>query len=172
MRKTNNNGLTLMELIVVVAIMAVLVGTTVIGIGILSSGDAEKASKNIRSVLNEVRTDTLSIQADWSAKIHNDDGTYTIAVYRDGEEYDTIDLGYRIDIFYGDGREAIEDGDELTISYRQSSGAVKKITISKKGAEAQDIAEDTSEFKITVSNSGSDFVLTLWKETGKITSGD
>lgn len=172
MRRVNNNGLTLMELIVVIAIMAVLVASTVAGIGLLSSGDAKKASKNIRSVLSEVRTETLSIQADWEAKLYNDDGTYKISIYRDDEEYETADLGYRIEIFYGDAKEAIDDGDALIISFRQSSGAVKEISIIKNGLEETPIELENSEFKITVSKSGSDYVLTLWKDTGKVTADD
>lgn len=168
MKRIDNRGLTLIELIVVIAVMAVLIGSAVVGVSLLSSGAAQKASKSIRSVLSEVRTNTLSIAAEWEAHIENDDGTYKLSVYRDGEEYDTTDLGSRIDISYGNTETEIADGEELVIAFKKSSGAVKALAL--KQGEALTAIEDSPEFYITVSKADTDYRLTLWRDTGKVTA--
>ena len=59
-RHLNNKGFSLIELIVVLAVMAVAITGAVIGISVLGKGDAGKASKNIYSALSSLRTNTLS----------------------------------------------------------------------------------------------------------------
>lgn len=170
MKRINDKGITLMELIVTIAILAVVLGSVVLGVGILASGDAQKAAKTIRSTLNEVRTDTLSIQAEWQAKISNEGGKYKISVYRDGEETDCVELGSRIDISYGDGSVLIESGEELVINFKQSTGSVKGISAGSTGALSE--LQKVKEFEIAVSNSNDNYRLVLWWDTGKVTAGE
>lgn len=56
----DNRGFSLIELIVVMAIIALLIGGTAIGIRILSYTDTEKITKTVDQSLHKLRIDTMS----------------------------------------------------------------------------------------------------------------
>lgn len=172
--KSNSKGFTLIELIVIIALMMILVGGAIVGISIISSGNAKKASQTIRSTLNEVRTSTLSIQAEWQAKIYNEDGTYKISVYRDGEESSNATLGTRITITFKDSKGSeieLKDNEELVITYKTSSGMLKSIEYGEKDEVDESIkTEDSTNCKIVSSSNRGDYVIYLWYDTGKTTT--
>lgn len=164
-----NSGMTLVELLVALAIIAIMVSVSVIGIGILSSGDSKKASGALRNALSEVRTNTLSIEASWEAVIRNNDGKYEAVIFKDGSEDEVYELGTRIDVTFIDSKTAVEntlnEGDELEISFSKSSGSVSKIKY--KGSE---FAMDGSSLTFLVnSSSKGEYEVVLWYATGKAT---
>ncbi len=59
-KKTDNRGLSLVELIVVIAIMVVLVAGGGIGIVFLTGAEAKQASKKFDAELNDVKTGNLA----------------------------------------------------------------------------------------------------------------
>lgn len=164
-----NSGMTLVELLVAIAIIAVMTTATVIGIGILTSGDSKKASGNLRNVLNEVRTSTLSIEASWETVIRNTDGEYEAVILKDGEETEVYELGSRIDITFFDsktgGENVIEEGKELKITFNKSSGSVHKITYG--GTEF--VAEGSNLTFLVNSTTKGEYEVVLWYATGKVT---
>ena len=166
-----NNGMTLVELLVAVAIIAIVTAVGVIGIGILSSGDSKKASGALRNALSEVRTSTLSIEADWEAIIRNKDGKFEVAILKDGSEEDLYELGTRIDITFLDSKASIEytlnDGEELRIAFNKSSGSVSRITYRESEFPRED---ESSSLKFLVnSSSKGEYEVVLWYATGKVT---
>lgn len=59
-KKTDNRGLSLVELIVVMAIMMVLLGGGVVGLVLLTGAEAKQAAKKFDSELNDVKTGNLA----------------------------------------------------------------------------------------------------------------
>lgn len=57
--KKSNRGVSLVELVVVIAIMTVLVGAVSIGIGMVSTKPATQCASNIQICLNRCRTHTM-----------------------------------------------------------------------------------------------------------------
>lgn len=164
-----NNGMTLVELLVALAIIAIVTAVSVIGIGILSSGDSKKASGALRNALSEVRTSTLSIEASWEAVIRNNDGKYEVAIFKDGSETDVYELGKRIDITFFDSKTATEytlnDGDELLVVFNKSSGSVSKISY-----QGNEFAMEGSSLTFLVNSSTKgEYEVVLWYATGKVT---
>ncbi len=163
-----NSGITLIELLVVIAILGVVMALSTIGIGLLRSGDSKKASRTMQDILNEVRTDTLSIEADWKAKLQKVDGRYQIAIYRDGTETELKELGSRIDITYDD--KDIAEGYEVTVAFNKSSGTVKEITYGPIGSEGISVKNEFNSsmvFSVNSSRKG-DYTVTLYYDTGKV----
>lgn len=130
-RQLNNKGFSLIELIVVVAIMALLVGVAVLGIYTMISGDTKRASKTVSGEISSLRSSTLAIMGQWQYEIVNDGGTYKIYTYKDGVQQDYTNLGSRIKISYKASESAseaeIKKGDKLIISFAQGSGKVEDI---------------------------------------------
>ena len=58
--KLNNQGFSLLELLIVIAIIAVFSVTTIFGISAISKGNAKKMNKYLYSSLSELKTSTLS----------------------------------------------------------------------------------------------------------------
>jgi len=58
--KNNNKGFSLIELIVVIAIMTVTIGAVVISVSLISGSDAKEASRKFNSQIDEVRTGSMS----------------------------------------------------------------------------------------------------------------
>lgn len=165
-----NTGMTLVELLVALAILAIMTTVAVIGIGILSSGDSKKASGALRNALSEVRTSTLSIEASWEAVVRNNDGKYEVAILKDGSETDVYELGKRIDITFFDNKASVEnslsDGDELVIAFNKSSGSVSRITY--QGSEFAIEGSSGLTFLVNSSSKG-EYEVVLYYATGKVT---
>lgn len=58
--EANNKGFTLVELIVVIAIMVVVAGMSTLSVSILTGSDAKQACEKISAQLNEVKTGSMS----------------------------------------------------------------------------------------------------------------
>ncbi len=156
--KLNNSGYTLIELMVVIAIITVLVGAMGTSLSILTSRDAYKASKKINDALTETRTLAMSREGTWWVEFHvpNDansdddrmiyiknkykesDGTEKIENYKNYK--DGIKLGNSINIknngaFISDGTKIEFDMSKGNVSYTDldddSSGVYSLEVISR-----------------------------------------
>lgn len=167
----NSYGFSLVELIVVIAIMAVMVGGAILSVNILASGDAKKASKTVDSMLSETRTSTLSKQGDWNLRISNIDGSMTVEIMNGANVQSTKRLGSRIQLSYEDGSGkaiVLTKGDAFTIKYALASGRFERIE-NGTGSLMQE-GSAYGQLIMKGSNSDTEYVLKLWYETGRITS--
>lgn len=62
--KLNNKGLSLIELIIVIAIMSVMLGAAGFTMSMLSGAEAKRAAQNFYAQLNDVKTTTMSMAAE------------------------------------------------------------------------------------------------------------
>ena len=179
--KLNSAGFTMIELIIVIAIMAVMVGGSVIGFNLLSQGDSKAASKNISSQLAELRTDTLSMDGDWTAEIYKNGNTYKLDIKKEinnvVELVSSTSIGSRIVITYNDLKTdstEIKDNVKIVIQFNKGDGRtllVNKFPSSNIGGDPLIGSTSRSgDFIITQKSSTTSNTLTLWYLTGKVTS--
>lgn len=132
--KKDNRGFSLVELIIVLAIMAVLTGATFIGIGMISGKPAEECASKIYSHILANRTTAMG---KFSASVSFYTGTDGIYVVEEvnGVNGTPIKIGdkgvavsYRVT---GDGdnawRTLLGDTAPLIISYNRSTGAFRDL---------------------------------------------
>ena len=191
--KRDNRGLSLVELIVVIAIMAIMIGVGILSISLLFGTQARGCAQKVSSMLNETKTGCLS----------RFEETMTIA-YRtknqDGEKAYTADGYYAINRIYtlnssavsvavggvgsaeiralGSGKVVImvylSDGSSfelgtdkyVTISYNRSTGAFDPVIVGNASGETQ---TDDYIDKITFSSGARTYTITMVQATGKHT---
>lgn len=194
-QKVNNNaGFTLVELIIVIAVMAVTAGISIIGFGLLASGDSKKAVKNVSSQLTELRNNTLSIAGTWRGELYMKDGTYYIDIinYKGTKDPTTgakvysdivmssAAIGNRINVLYeyydaADSlqTEDIDDNSKLTFTFEQGSGkvlAVKVTDISSGSVTTLSGSGAKGNIKVVNKSGSKTNLLTLWYLSGKVTA--
>ena len=130
-QKLNNKGFSLVELIVVIAIMGVVSVGGIVSYGLLYSANAKEASAKLNSALNKTRIEAMS-KVSASIEIYeNDADSKYYATIKVGEnEQDPIYIGSsRVVISYEDTNTTttIEDDDTLVISFDRETGAFKPI---------------------------------------------
>lgn len=117
--KLNNQGASLIEFIIVVAIMAVVIGGVVTGISLFTNTYAKQAARGIEDFISNGRTKATSIAADeWNVEISYNEGsgdfTYTLnrvtfnqkadgTLERDAEVIEQEMYGGELEIFFMNG---------------------------------------------------------------------
>ncbi len=84
----NNNGLSLMEIIVVVSIMSILIGVSTLGYSMVSTKSATECAQKMDISLNRARVNTMGKQKGFIAFYSDSDG-YVYVV----EKYDSDYIG-------------------------------------------------------------------------------
>ncbi len=127
-KKLNNKGFSLIELLVAIALMGILVGLAAYSITVMRAGDTKRASKTMSGEIAAMRSNTLAVAADWQYEIVNDDGTYKLYTYKNGEVHDYTNLGARLKLYYiskeGGAETEIAKDTKLIIKFVQGSGKV------------------------------------------------
>ena len=176
MKKQNNKGFSLIEIIVVLAIMGIAVAGSISLYSSLSKAKVKSATNHIDSQLSLTRTNTLSKKGYWMFKLCVEDNNYCAVVCRseDGsgawEEYKKVSLGSvdSLDITYT--KLKVDDAGNITkipnvavksfeakIIYDSSSGACLKSS-----GEADYYVGD-----ITITDGSIDRVISITRATGK-----
>lgn len=135
----NNQGFTLVELIVVIAIMSIIAGVSSNVMSSVSNQELKDFVNSYDAMLSECKVETLSGMPSPSLKIVVEDGEYRAVLYKNGTEVKKQYLGedYLTCKFYtADGT---EKSGSLSISYDRSTGAittsiedVTKVSVSNK----------------------------------------
>ena len=156
----DNRGVTLMELIMVVAIIGVLIGIIVAGVN-LGKSKVGSATNLIDTSLSQARNYTMTRTVDYDFRLYVEDGSYLV---RDGGQDAEKAVEAKIPIYYKTYSGGHESGwiqvagSGITIQFSSSSGAMKK----------QPGSGETYISKLCIGNpSGSYKVITLIFETGK-----
>lgn len=173
----SNKGFSLIELIVVIAVMVVVTGFIVYGVSVLSSGDANKASKTIYNQLTSTQRSTLSMSGKWSLEIINNSGTNTLNIYRDdgtGNQLQTSEkLGSRIELSYNTkndeaSAQQLGNGDRLIVTFERSTGKILDVT--KNGSSIYDSGKTDLYIMAKGRGSSSNYTVKVIYATGKIIS--
>lgn len=65
MRKRQNSGMSLVEMLIVIALMAVIIGIAGYGLGLVSNKPVDECAKKIETVLNRNRTNSMGKKEAW-----------------------------------------------------------------------------------------------------------
>ena len=160
-----NKGFTLVELLVVIAIMAIVIGGSAIGVSVISRGNVKKAGNFVYTEINNLRSQTLTVNADWKLDIVKD---------TDGTCSKTIGKGYNITISdYANSSDktdyAVDSDKKATVTYTRSSGRVGSFVVNA-GASRSDKLDVNNNLKavITISRGSHSYDVTVWYSTGKL----
>lgn len=162
--KRNNRGFSLVELIVVVAILGVCVGIVAASISAISSSQARKCAASIDAALSRCRVSAMSRAGEVYLTLSVDgDGVVTVAQYeKNGDAVTEISSdavgSSRCGVSYqvkGAADAAALDASGLTLSFDRDTGAFD-FTGNAKGVLTS----------ITVSGGGRSYVITLDALTG------
>lgn len=174
-RQLNNRGASVIELLIIMAIIAVLLSGSIIAFSILDTSNIKQASRTTKSYIEKTRSSTMSVVADeWSFTLTREGVDYKAIVnktYKNDEGASVTDkveeklLGTRIAaaLVSGASETAINENDVLKITFEPASGSVKKVTLN--GTEYNP-AENMISIKFTSGN-GVNYVK-LYFVSGKV----
>lgn len=159
-----NKGMSLIEILIVVAILGILTGGASVGISLAYSRDAEKCAKTINTALENARMMAMSQQGNFVLELDMDNNKLTITQLikeQDGSETRTVvyeeDLQKRVNIYLS-SEESEASATTVTVQFDKSTGKVSSMS----GGTAEGILKITSE-----NNSGKIATVVLIKGTGK-----
>ncbi len=158
-----NQGYSLVELIVVIAIMAVLTGTVTISVSAVGGFKAKECTKNIQSYINKTRVSTMGKN---SVVLHLYKGADD-AFYAQTITNGTADAAQQI------GKKTVTvkytDGDDLTsMSELDTTGVYIEFDRSSGAMKLPASGPSIYVHKITVSQGSKNYVITIYRETGKV----
>ena len=160
--KLNNRGITLVELIVVIAITAILAGGGITLMGLVPRMQVNGCAQDFAGTMNKVKTNTMSFQEVKVELYQNETGVY-MQTYKGGVAEELVQIGEKgVCVKAVIGGSAVElNGMKLELSYDRSSGAFSDVQVVG-GVRG----ECTS---ITFYRGTTERTATLTKLTGKIT---
>lgn len=158
-----NKGMSLIEILIVVAILGILTGGASLGVSLAYSRDAEKCAKTINAALENARMMAMSQQGNFVLELDMDNNELTITqvITQDGAEQRTVvyeeDLQKRVDIYLSSMEEEASMS-TVTVQFDKSTGKVSSMS----GGTEEGILKITSR-----NNSGKVATVVLIKGTGK-----
>ena len=170
-KSLNNQGFSLIELIIAILIMAIVAGAAIITVSSVSSTETKAAATKISDVMKQARTDTLALENHPDAagrssifvKIYSKESV----VYADvclREESGTITTrfsrkigkGIKLGFLEGATQKASVGSDEVYIYFKKSTGGIAKIEV--KTATENKFEDGINTIK--VANASTDSVFT------------
>ena len=136
----DNGGFTLVELIIVIAIISILSVSTILGASILGYGNAKSTTGRIKSLLDNVRIENMTKKEPYYIVINQVDKNYylTIQTIREGIRVDTVteklDLRKgKISFINTDGSTYVISSvpdvnvrDKLEVTFKKDTGGISK----------------------------------------------
>ena len=184
--KRDNRGLSLVELITVIAILSVFIGMGILSVSLLIGTQAKGCAENVSSMLNETKTGclsrfdetmTLGYYANGAEDAVKSDGYYTenkvYSINKDAASIEISGSEFRkmgnknvvIKVYLSSNpSHGIELGtaNKFSISFDRSTGAFEPVIWN--GTQLTDYIE-----KITFSSGTRTYTISMVKETGKHT---
>lgn len=163
--KKDNRGISLVEMIIVIAILAVVSGGVAIGIGSALSKPAEECTKKITDSLKNARVSTMGKNTVKLYLYSDTDGIYLkeeVLVTDGTATSKTIRIGQRgVEVSYqvtGDSSYTSlgGEGNPLTLSYKRTTGGFNEVSSGK-----------YCEY-IKVKKGNREYTLQLYSLTGKV----
>lgn len=185
MKENTNKGFTLLEVVVVLAIMVIVLGLSATGFSMLNKTRTKSAAKTIESKMDQLRHSSMSRDGEWWSEIEYKDSKYYITVKHNetietkvgdvvtvnvNEINDTYEeLGLGMTLYFKDGEGAEKDITQsgLIIKFDRKSGAITSIT-DKAGTDLR--AADSKVGHIIVRDNGGEkeYKVVLYYKTGQI----
>ena len=182
-KQLDNKGFSLLELLIVMAIIVVVSVATTVSLSVISKGNAKKVNKNLYSTLSSLKTTTMSKTGDWYMEVKKSGNQYEINTYRVTEVKDadgkvtgtetTLEESYkcsssRISIAYKTNLKS-DDNNSIKISFSRSDGSCNKVE-SSDGTNLLDSTKYGNKGTFVISVSKNIYESTLWYKTGRVTT--
>lgn len=173
MGKRDNRGMTLVEIIIVLALMTVIAGLTGYGLSLVSNKPIQECTKKVEIALNRNRTNSMGKKEAW-VEFYIKDGRVTVLEHtlsgRTGatplETETTIgDRDVNMRLTYSDGSVVPLDGTHRRIAFARDSGAL----VGDDVANPDRVCVKIEIFKGTYSSTGYKQTINLVPLTGKVT---
>lgn len=172
-KKLNNRGFSLLELIVVIAVMIVLVGAVIVSSSILDGSYVKEAESSIKDYLAIARTKSMSVAAkEWFMTITKDGDGYAVRVCKTtedgGTEVTTVveekEFNKRVKVTFGDKvtMNAVDAGSDLRIYFKPSTGGVDKVYLG-----ATEISKSGGIGYLSLGRGTYEITMKLFYNTGK-----
>lgn len=190
--KLNNKGFSLLELLIVIAIMVVVSVSTMVGISVISKGNAKKVNKNLYSSLSYLKTTSMSKTGDWHMEIKKENGQYLIETYKtttskdaEGNEITNTALvdsykcsASKISITYNprqkdsaSGVSSVNIADtSMIVKFSKSDGSCSELKAGEEVLTDSGKYGNNGEFVVKVKGSKKEYKTTLWYKTGRVTT--
>lgn len=190
-KQLDNKGFSLLELLIVMAIIVVVSVATTVSLSVISKGNAKKVNKNLYSTLSSLKTTTMSKTGDWYMEVKKSGNQYEINTYSVTEVKDadgkvtgtetTLEESYkcsssRISIAYKTNLKSddtdtikIDDNNSIKISFSRSDGSCNKVE-SSDGTNLLDSTKYGNKGTFVISVSKNIYESTLWYKTGRVTT--
>lgn len=180
-KKLNNEGFSLLELIVVIAIMLVLVALVFGTTSMLNSSYVNKTYRGIEDAMNHTRSKAMSVLAkEWNMVIYvNSDADFqcdVVKVTDETKEDGTVvtqkevvrtfkmseDKKIDIELENGDGVYKVDKSNKLYMTYDATTGKIKDITV---GGATLDLSGGIG--KLNIDCGGYTSTMKIYYNTGK-----
>ncbi len=155
----NNRGYSLIELIVVIAILMIVAGGTILGVGVLSGKPADQCASSLNMAFSSHRVSAKGKAYDASktyliVKKESDDCIYTEESI-DGNKTTLKICSKGVDLSYVQGgvTKTLSPGNSIKFTFDRATGAFK-------------VGDDIS--LITIKKASREYNLTLYNLTGKV----
>ena len=120
----DNHGITLVEALIVVAILSIAVGMAGVGVSLLYSRDSERGAKTINTMLEKCRMSSLSREGDFSFELDTENAECVIFPDSDAE-----DLPARVTYsLESEGGYDFSGNKVIEIEFDKSTGKVSGLT--------------------------------------------
>ncbi len=163
MERNNNKGFSMVELIVTIAIMAILTGSFVSAAGYLKYANAKAGAKKVNTQLSELRIDSMSKMQTPYMYLYNISGnTYMKVVTGNNANAATISNGILDKNTTKVGNTQIKVSCDGTVI---SAGNQVQISMNKSTGAFQPSAPD--EIKVESLDGSKSYTITLIKSTGR-----
>lgn len=178
-RKLNNKGFSLVELIVVIAIMAIVTGVAMATVSMLDSSYVEDAERGIKDYISLGRTKSMSVAAkEWYIAVGKEDKDYYVYLYKVTEEnsqnltslIDKKKLGAKVSISYGNDKDNqfLIGQTKLQMYFNPQTGKIAKVILDYDGNGTNDIPENNTGIGyIGIVRNDYDIDLKVFFNTGK-----
>lgn len=167
MKKNRQKGFSMIEMIIVIAIMGIFTALATIGFGYLKSGNVKAAAKNIDSNLTKLKLDTMS----------KDKKPY-MCIYKVGSDtYMLCTTDTTITPNASNGQKIGNGNVEIVANGEKLSGSKKIYVAFKKGSGAfteefddrkkQTVVKNPDSTIVVKSQKGTSYVIHMIRDTGK-----
>lgn len=168
--RQENSGMSLVELLIIIAIMSITVGLSSLGLSLVFSRDAEKCANSIDSALETTRMSTMSQKGTFTLEIDtvNNRMSLTSSSAPGTELLSNSDAEFQsrvsVSLESTGGSVDISSKDKLSVTFDKSTGRVAKIYTD--GDVSQNV--DGTVIRIRCENSnGKKATVVLVRSTGK-----
>lgn len=155
MKKMDMKGFSLIELLITLAIMLVVISGSAAFLSTLVNANEQRAVNSLKSEVEMLRSNTLSIDNSYYIEITNKEGIIYINSYKNGDLMDSTKLGSRISlsISFTEGDTstgfALSKGTSLFIEFDKSKGSVKSLNYGGSVVNSTEDVNGSSVYYIT-----------------------